>query len=95
MLAGEFESSKVIHNTAPDFIPTPFGFGKYKVQSPATYFYLSEFVDMDVASPPDPAEFTRRLANLHRTSQSPTGKFGFHIRTCDGDRPHSVEWQES
>ncbi|KAK1765950.1 Fructosamine kinase-domain-containing protein [Phialemonium atrogriseum] len=95
MLGGEFESSKIIHNTTPDFIPTPFGFGKYKVQSPATYFYLSEFVDMDVTSPPDPAEFTRRLANLHRTSQSPTGKFGFHVRTCDGDRPHSVEWQES
>lgn len=95
MLGGEFESSKVIHSTMPDFIPTPSGFGKYKVENPETYFYLSKFVDMDVASPPDPADFTSRLAHLHKTSQSPTGNFGFHVRTCDGDRPHTVDWQES
>lgn len=95
MLGGEFESSKAIYAAMSDFIPEPFGFGKYKVPSPATYFYLSEFVDMDVTTAPDPAEFTSRLAHLHKVSKSPTGKFGFHVQTCDGDRAHVVDWQDS
>ncbi|KAH6848432.1 Fructosamine kinase-domain-containing protein [Chaetomium sp. MPI-CAGE-AT-0009] len=95
MLGGEYESSKIIYNTMPDFIPKPIGYGKYHAQGPATYFYLSQFVDMDVTAPPEPAEFTRRLAQLHKLSKSPTGKFGFAVQTCDGDRAHVVDWQES
>ncbi|KAL7936006.1 Fructosamine kinase domain-containing protein [Trichoderma chlorosporum] len=95
MLHGEFESSKMIHSLMPDFIPKPIGFGTYKMQSPPTYFYVSEFIDMDVKTAPDPAEFCSKLANLHRLSKSPTGKFGFHIQTCDGDRAHKVDWQDS
>ncbi|KAK0760796.1 hypothetical protein N5P37_005732 [Trichoderma harzianum] len=95
MLHGEFESSKVIYSTMSDFIPEPFGFGKYKVQSPPTYFYLSEFIDMDVTTAPDPGDFCHKLATLHKLSKSPTGKFGFHTQTCDGDRAHVVDWQDS
>lgn len=95
MLEGEFESSKEIYRLMPDFIPEPFGFGRYKVQNPATYFYLSEFVDMDVTTAPEPMVFTSRLAELHKTSQSPTGKFGYHVTTCDGKMTHTVEWEES
>jgi fructosamine-3-kinase len=95
MLGGDYESSKVIYNTMPDFIPKPVGYGKYHAQGPGTYFYLSKFVNMDVTTPPDPAEFTSRLARMHKLSKSPTGKFGFAIRTCDGDRAHVVDWQEN
>jgi fructosamine-3-kinase len=95
MLGGEYESSKIIYDTMPDFIPQPIGFGRYRGPGPETYFYLSEFVDMDVTTPPDPAEFTSRLAQLHKLSKSPTGKFGFAVQTCDGDRAHVVDWQES
>ena len=95
MLRGEFESSKIIYGLMPNFIPQPFGFSRYKVQNPATYFYLSEFVDMDVVAAPEPMEFTSRLAEMHKTSQSPTGKFGFHVATCDGKTAHTVEWEES
>ncbi|CAJ2501121.1 Uu.00g039740.m01.CDS01 [Anthostomella pinea] len=95
MLYGEWESSRYIHGIMPDFIPTPLGFGKYKAKGPATYFYLSDFVDMDVTTAPDPMEFTTRLANMHQISRSPTGKFGFHITTCDGKMAHTVEWQDS
>lgn len=83
MLRGEYESSKIIYNLMNDFLPKPYGFGKYKVSSPPTYFYLSEFVDMDVTAAPDPAEFTARLAQMHQLSESPTGKFGFSVQTCD------------
>ncbi|ROV92123.1 hypothetical protein VSDG_07568 [Cytospora chrysosperma] len=75
--------------------PKPYAFGKYKVPSPPTYFYLSDFVDMDVTTPPDPAEFTKRLARLHKLSESPTGKFGFAVQTCDGQVAHTVDWQEN
>lgn len=95
MLNGEFESSKIIHNLMPDFIPEPFGSGRYNVLNPATYFYLSEFVDMDVTTTPEPMEFTSRLAAMHKNSQSPTGKFGFHVTTCDGKMAHTVEWEEN
>ena len=46
MLNGEWESSKMIHDIMPNFIPTPYAFGRYKAGKPAAYFYLSEFVDM-------------------------------------------------
>ncbi|KAK8032105.1 Fructosamine kinase-domain-containing protein [Apiospora arundinis] len=95
MLRGEYESSKVVHSIMADFLPTPYGFGRYKVQDPPTYFYLSEFVDMDVTKRPDPAEFTRRLAQLHKLSESPTGKFGFAVQTCDGQVARTVDWEDS
>ncbi|KAH0558951.1 hypothetical protein GP486_004422 [Trichoglossum hirsutum] len=95
MLKGEFESSKEIYKLMPGFIPEPFGYGRYKAKGTVTYFYLSEFVDMDVTSAPEPVEFTSKLAKLHKTSHSPTGKFGFHVTTCDGKMAHTVEWEES
>ncbi len=95
MLNGEFESAKAMHAATPDFIPAPIAFDRFRAPSPATYFYMSEFVDMDVTSVPDPDEFGGRLARLHKASQSPNGKFGFHVTTCDGDRAQVVGWQDS
>ncbi|KFY46115.1 hypothetical protein V495_02643 [Pseudogymnoascus sp. VKM F-4514 (FW-929)] len=94
MLKGEFESSKEIYRLMPDFIPEPCGFGKYYSDT-VTYFYLCEFVDMDISTAPDPVEFTSRVAELHKKSQSPTGKFGFPVTTCDGKMAHVVEWEDS
>ncbi|KAK4223271.1 Fructosamine kinase-domain-containing protein [Podospora fimiseda] len=81
MLNGEWESSKIIHAIMPDFIPKPQGFGK--------------FIDMDVTTAPDPARWAARLAALHKSSVSPTGKFGFHVTTCDGKLSHTVDWDAS
>lgn len=44
---------------------------------------------------PDPEELAVKLAELHHRSSSPTGKFGFHVVTCDGKMPHTVDWQDS
>ncbi|KAH7312662.1 Fructosamine kinase-domain-containing protein [Stachybotrys elegans] len=99
MLRGEYESSKMIHGFMNDVLPKPCAFGTYpfedKVPSPPTCFYLCEFVDMDVTTAPDPAEFTKRLAHLHKVSKSPTGQFGFTVPTCDGQVAHTVDWQDS
>lgn len=93
MLGGEHVSSKMIYSVMPDFIPTPYGYGRYNVQSPDTYFYLSQFIDMDVTTAPDPEDLMGKLAELHKNSQSPTGKFGFPVTTYDGNIPHRVTWE--
>ncbi|KAK4187034.1 Fructosamine kinase-domain-containing protein [Podospora australis] len=95
MLNGEAESSKIIYELMPDFIPQPFRFGEYSIASPATYFYISKSVDMDITTAPDPVDWGQRLANLHKKSQSSTGKFGFPVITCDGRTAHIVEWEDS
>jgi len=48
MLNGEWELLKMIYDIIPDFIPIPYGFRRYKIGKLATYFYLSEFIDMVV-----------------------------------------------
>ncbi|KAF2748919.1 hypothetical protein M011DRAFT_399643 [Sporormia fimetaria CBS 119925] len=95
MLRGQWESFKDIYKVAPGFIPIPFGFGQYKVATLPTYFFLSEFVDMDETAAPGPEDFCAKLAAMHRDSKSPTGKFGYHVQTCDGKLPHIVDWEAS
>ncbi|KAL9095967.1 MAG: hypothetical protein Q9165_001965 [Trypethelium subeluteriae] len=91
MLNGEWESSKAIYELIPGCIPEPTGSGRYKLEEPATWFYLCEFVVMDLDTAPDPVEFTAKISELHKTSRSPTGKFGFHATTCDGKIPHEFD----
>lgn len=52
-------------------------------------------IDMDVGALPNPTEFTERRARSYRDSKSATGKFGFPVQTCDGDRAPVVGWQGS
>jgi protein-ribulosamine 3-kinase len=95
MLCGEFESAKEIYRLTPGLIPEPYGYGRYKEADPVTYFYLSEFMDMDLFTPPSPDELAAKLSELHTKSEPRTGKFGFHVVTCDGRMPHTVDWQDS
>ena len=93
-MLGEYTSITAIHALMPNFVPTPHGWGKYKFGSPATYFFLSDFVDMKTSAP-EPVQFTARLAEMHRKSKSPYGMFGFPVTTCDGKLPHTVAWEAS
>ena len=111
MLRGEWESAKEIYRLMPGLIPQPLGYGQYKSSNPVQYFYVSEFIDMDIftapdskeitatgpikTTAPDPKELAVKIAKLHHKSSSPTGKFGFHVVTCDGKIPHTVDWQDS
>ena len=78
MMFGEYTSVTEIHSLIPGLVPAPHCWGKYTSGSPDTYFFLSDFVDMDTSAP-DPARFTARLAELHRKSKSPNGMFGFEV----------------
>ena len=94
MLKGEWESAKEIYRLIPGVIPKPYGYGRYKTSDPIPYFYVSEFIDMDVTTAPDPEELAEKIAEMHKKSSSPTGQFGFHVVTCDGKMPHTVDWQD-
>ena len=44
---------------------------------------------------PDPVVFCTKLAEVHKTSQSPNGKFGFYVSTCNGRTPQVLDWDSS
>ncbi|KFZ10263.1 hypothetical protein V502_08232 [Pseudogymnoascus sp. VKM F-4520 (FW-2644)] len=45
---------------------------------------------------PEPIKLAKLIADLHKTSVSPTGKFGFHLPTYDGWQPQEVgQWDDS
>ena len=52
-----------------------------------------EFLHLQTGAP-DPTVFCKQLADLHRESQSPTGKFGFPMITCHGPHPQNLTWED-
>lgn len=94
MFEGEYEGMLAMHRAAPKFAPKPIAWGQYK-NDPDTWFFLEDFVDMEVDELPDPEDFCSKLADMHKSSTSPTGKFGFDVVTCCGTTPQRVDWEES
>ena len=94
MVEGEYNAMVALHATTPSFVPTPLTWGKLHCSDPETYFFLCEFIDMNICLP-DPIQFCSRLAELHRTSESPTGKFGFHVPTFQGNFEQPIDWDSS
>ncbi|SLM39144.1 Protein kinase-like domain [Lasallia pustulata] len=93
MVTGEFASMTALHNTVPDLTPSPIAWGTY-ASDPNVHFFLCSFVDMtdDV---PDIQKFTAKIAELHKKSASPTGKYGFSIPTYLGTIPQETAWTDS
>ncbi|KAL9121833.1 MAG: hypothetical protein Q9187_001608 [Circinaria calcarea] len=94
MIEGEFNAMYELYQVTPSFVPQPYTWGKLGLASPETYFFLCDFIDMSNKLP-EPVQFCSRLAELHRISESPTGKFGFHVPTCHGRFPQLVGWDSS
>ncbi|KAF2962994.1 hypothetical protein GQX73_g10578 [Xylaria multiplex] len=98
MMEGEFESLKAIHGVSPGLVPLPYAWGRFSEDAPSresTYFLLTQFREVG-EQPPDPLKFTARLAEFHKKSRSPTGKFGFHITTCHAKLPQVTDcWEDS
>ncbi|KAL4797444.1 Fructosamine kinase-domain-containing protein [Aspergillus venezuelensis] len=100
MMEGEFNALLELHKTLPDSVPRSYGWGKLSVSGPGadTYFLLLEFIEMCdplTLRDPEPEQLCRKLARLHRESTSPTGMFGFHVTTCQGNVPLYVPWEKS
>ncbi|KAL8712605.1 MAG: hypothetical protein Q9220_003136 [cf. Caloplaca sp. 1 TL-2023] len=94
LMEGEFHAISALHNADNAFAPKPHSWGKQSGPGPDTYFFLLQFIDIDGCLP-DPDRLCEKLAQLHRNSISPTGKFGFHINTCQGKTQQSLEWESS
>jgi fructosamine-3-kinase len=91
MMHSEYEAMKAIYDVVPDFAPRPLAWGTYQSNSD-THFLLCEFRNFGPEMP-DPDDFGARLARLHRDSESPNGKFGFHVTTYAGKLPQEVGWE--
>ncbi|KAL9580854.1 MAG: hypothetical protein Q9203_006138 [Teloschistes exilis] len=83
-----------LYSTAPTFVPKPYTWGKLDVSNPDAYFFPCEFIDM-TNQEPDPVQFCTKLKKMHQTSVSPTGKFGFHVNTCQGNLAQQTTWNSS
>ncbi|KAL3259170.1 hypothetical protein ABHI18_005488 [Aspergillus niger] len=94
LIQGEFNAQCELYRTMPAFVPKPYSWGEIDQSEPKTYFFLSEFVNM-ADRIPEPYQLCTKLARLHRESVSPTGMFGFHITTCQGNTPQNVSWESS
>src|ERR1700722_18579078 len=93
MCEGEFESMKALNSVMSTIAPQPWAWGKYKNEE--SYFMIVDFREVG-EQPPGPVKFTARLAELHKRSISPTGKFGFHTTTCHGTIPQITDvWEDS
>ena len=100
MIEGEFESLRAIHQVSPTLVPYPHAWGKYETPLSSSgsdvYFLLEEFREIGHQPAVPPHAFTARMADLHRKSVSPTGKFGFHITTCHATVPQLTDvWEDS
>lgn len=94
MIAADFESLKALNAVSPTFAPRPYAWGSYK-SDPGCHFMISEFREVG-RQPPEPVRFTAGLAELHKNSVSPTGKFGFHMKMTAGwIRLHNDGWSDS
>ncbi|PGH18077.1 hypothetical protein AJ79_00704 [Helicocarpus griseus UAMH5409] len=84
-LKGEYEGTLAIHSVTNDFAPKPIARGTFRSR-PDAHYYICKFYELDERVP-EPAEFCARLAELHKSSISPNGKFGFHVVTYNGNLP--------
>ncbi|CAG8970814.1 hypothetical protein HYALB_00001601, partial [Hymenoscyphus albidus] len=80
MCEGEYESLKAIYEVSAGFVPKSYYWGEYD-KNTQPYFLLEEFRDIG-KQPADPITLATKLADLHKHSKSPMGKFGFHVKTC-------------
>lgn len=99
MVEGEFESIRVIHTTVPKFAPRPIAWGTCK-GDPDLHFFLSTFHEMvddddEGGRLPEISCFTACLARMHREAVSPTGRYGFHVTTYNGELPQDVRWTDT
>ena len=90
MMEGEFNSMNEIYKLMPSLVPKPCAWGRFKLASPVTHFFFCDFLNIG-NDLPDPVRLAARVAELHRISQSPTGKFGFHVPNCHGKIRQTVD----
>lgn len=82
-----------LYTALPSMVPKPRGHGQC-LEQPKRYFYVCDYIAI-THELPEPVRLGSKLAELHRNSESPNGKFGFHCITFDGDQPTTTTWDDS
>ncbi|CAG8973757.1 hypothetical protein HYALB_00007707 [Hymenoscyphus albidus] len=95
LIEGEYHSVVAIDSLVPGLVPKAIGWGSYGTSGRTTFFYLGDFVVMDLDSPPDPTRFASLIAELHRKGASLNGLFGFPVATVCGKMQRPVSWEQS
>lgn len=97
-MRGEFETLRAIHAVSPIFAPYAHAWGKFETKDASgsdIHFLLEDYREV-AEQPPRPGKFPARLAEMHKKSVSPTGKFGFHVTTCHSKLPQVTDcWEDS
>ncbi|KIW96275.1 uncharacterized protein Z519_03343 [Cladophialophora bantiana CBS 173.52] len=88
---GEYHSASAINAVVPGLVPSPAGWGEYGMDGSQVYFFLGDFHDMELSAPPEPVDFTARIAEMHRGT-SPNGMFGFPVPTVIGVMEHVIKY---
>ncbi|KAK0716727.1 Fructosamine kinase-domain-containing protein [Apiosordaria backusii] len=103
MIDAELSGLSQIYHVSPSFVPEPLGSGSYFSRHeitgeilPRTHFLITSFRKIGL-QPPTPAAFVFKLADLHKTSVSPTGKFGSQKAPCHATISYHnvITWQSS
>ncbi|OQE01740.1 hypothetical protein PENVUL_c041G05535 [Penicillium vulpinum] len=89
---GEFLCMSELYKTMPSIVPVPRGYGKCLDSD--DHFFLCDYLEMDHRTPNE-AKLAASISELHRTSVSPTGQFGFHVTTYDGRLPLMTNWDSN
>ena len=95
LVEGEYHSAKAIDAIMPGLVPRPAGWGEYENDATQEHFFLGDFHDMYLLTPPEPVHFMSQLAELHKRGKSPNGMFGFHVPTAFGKFERTVTWETS
>ena len=93
MVLCEFQGQSALRAMIPNNIPRPVAYGVFD-EDRSKHFYIAEFHDMQ-ESVPQPRQLIPVLKQLHQSSVSPTGKFGFPVTTYKGYFPLECSWCDS
>ncbi|KAI0127175.1 Fructosamine/Ketosamine-3-kinase [Xylariales sp. AK1849] len=93
MLRGERHSMVAFHAVTPNFAPRPLAWGTFSYKSDLPFF-LCHFLEVD-GKLPGISKFSEGLAQLHRGSRAPEGKFGFHVPMYNGNIFQDVRWTDT
>lgn len=93
MARAEYESQKALSLVIPNNVVAPTAWGYFEGDTTKS-FYLTRFRNLRSMVPSLP-QFLAILKLLHRSSVSPTGKFGFHCKTYWGPPVMPNDWTDN
>lgn len=81
-----------LYKTMPFIDPVPRGYGKCLDSD--DHFFICDYLEIDHRIP-DEVKLAEIISEIHRTSFSPTGQFGFHVTIYDGKLPLVTKWDSN